>query len=158
MSKKRPRLDTPTFPVPRGTYLFRMPQLLPVLTGIQEADNINQAMAEKIAVTQAVMTALAVELATGQAELDQSRLDATELIRVQVGVADDAKIILSKAEAKIRLRNDPETALALLELMSDETFATAFGQLPETLQRQRFASLRGAINALKRLDTGMLEE
>lgn len=155
---KRNRMETAPLLTPRGTILKRIPTFLPDLNEIQKSFGVGQTRAEEIAILLEVVTGLLVKIASHQAVMDTGNLDTAELIRVQVGVAHDAGIIFSPDEIKIRLQNDPETALFLLEIMSSSTFAAAFGKLTERKQQEHFASLRQAVTALQSLSGGMLEE
>ncbi len=95
------------------------------------------------------------DLILEQAELIEGQLETAQLIEREIGRGRDAQTILSNID--VFLSGDVATAEHILNVIFVPVFAQAFSKLAPERQRELFASLREAINSLKRRD-GVLEE
>lgn len=137
------------------TILKRLTGLVPDVDAIAKAYGVDVNRAKKIQAGMSVILELFGDLILAQAELIEGQAETAQLIEREMGREKDAQTILSNID--VFLSGDVATAEHILNVVFVPVFAQAFGRLAPERQRELFASLREAINSLKRQDGALLE-
>lgn len=146
----------------RGTILKRLSALVPDVDTIADLYGIDQKRAKVIhgmlcAVEEATKELLIAQsqVVEKQADFIEQQVETAKLVEKQLGRERDAKTILNNIE--VFLAGETASVRYVLEQVFLPVFAEAFGQLEPERQVALFASLREAVNSLKRRDNILME-
>lgn len=139
----------------KTTILKRLGTLVPDVDAICQAYKVDEKRAKKIHKGMYFILGLFGDLLLEQAEFMEGQAGTAELIERQAHKEKDAKTILDNIE--VFTSGDPATVKHILNTVFADVFADEFGKLLPERQVELFASLRVAVNSLKRRDNILLE-
>lgn len=142
----------------RATILKRLGTLVPDVDAICQAYEVDRKRAKKIQRGIKMLTQLfldLMELMIDQTEYIEGQAETAKMIESQADKEKDARTILNNID--VFLEGDPASVGHILNIVFTSIFADEFGKLEPARQVELFASLRKAINNLKRRDNILVE-